>query len=169
MSSRAEVGIPPIVNRAATAYAPCKSYANSGRYREENVETMNLLSKASIACALASVAIVAAAPRAADAAGASGRWSVTGHGADGSSVTPVCQVVQSGSRVSGTCVGPNGRGSIAGSISGATIAFQWRTVATTRVGFTGTVTFRGVMERDGAVHGTYSFARGSGSFTMRRS
>jgi hypothetical protein len=130
---------------------------------------MNLLSKASIACALASVAIVAASPRVADAAGASGRWSLSGHGADGSSIAPVCQIVQSGSRVSGTCIGPNGRGPMAGTISGATIAFQWRTTATTRVGFTGVVTLRGVMERDGAVHGTYGFARGSGSFVMRRS
>jgi hypothetical protein len=142
---------------------------NRGRNREENVESMNLLSKASIACALASVAVVSAAPRIADAAGASGRWSVTGHGPDGSSVTPVCQIVQSGSRVSGTCIGPNGRGPIAGTISGATISFQWRTTRTTAVGFTGVVALRGVMERDGAVHGTYSFARGSGAFTMRRS
>jgi hypothetical protein len=51
-------------------------------------------------------------------------------------------------------------------VSGATIAFQWRTTATTRVGFTGVLSFRCVLARDGVVRGTYS---PGGTFIMQRS
>jgi len=125
--------------------------------------------KASIAFGMAACALFASAPRPADAAGASGRWSISGASSTGT-VTPVCVITQAGSRVSGTCRGPNAVGPMAGTISGATISFQWRTTATTRVGYTGVVSFRGVMERDGVVRGTFG-APGwlNGTFSMRRS
>jgi hypothetical protein len=134
---------------------------------EERAEIMNLFTKVSLACAVGAVMIFAAAPRPADAAGASGRWSISGHSASGSSVTPVCVITQSGGRISGTCRGPNASGPVAGTVNGATIAFSWRTMATTGVGYTGVVSFRGVLGRDGVVRGTY--APGGGAFVMQRS
>ena len=131
---------------------------------------MNPFTRASLAWAVAAMTIFAAAPRPADAAGASGRWSVSGRSAY-SSVTPVCLITQAGSRISGTCRGPNAAGPVSGTVVGATIAFQWRTTATTRVGVTGMVTFRGVLGRDGVVRGTYTLtgSPGAGTFVMQRS
>ena len=160
-----------MVGRSSSTYASLRSLGRAAVVLvEERVETMNPFTKALLACAVAAVTILAAAPRPADAAGASGRWSISGRSAY-ASVTPVCLITQVGSRITGTCRGPNAVGPLAGSVSGATIAFQWRTTATTRVGVTGVATFRGVLERDGAVRGTFTLtgSPGAGTFVMQRS
>jgi hypothetical protein len=85
--------------------------------------------------------------------------------------TPVCVFRQVGSRISGSCKGPNGIGSASGIVNGNAILFSWSHIPTNAIGMRGTATYHGVWGSDGVVRGTWvdSAIRGeSGTFTGQK-
>jgi hypothetical protein len=119
------------------------------------------------------MALMALAPAAASAATFAGTWSVAGTIGNPvvAKATPVCKLAQSGSKLAGTCRGPNGAGAAAGAVSGRAITLTWRVVATNAIGSSGIITYKGVLGNDGVIRGTWTFstARGLvGTFTAIR-
>jgi hypothetical protein len=133
---------------------------------------MNVIAKLRSGSALVACAIVALASSA-DAANFAGSWAVSGRLGNPVVATsaPVCVFRQTGSRISGSCKGPNAIGSADGSVNGRAIAWRWYTIATNEVGLSGTATYRGVWGSDGIIRGTWAHSRRpgySGPFTAQK-
>jgi hypothetical protein len=110
---------------------------------------------------LAGGTISVVAGGAAAAADFSGTWSASAvyeqNGRIVYTTTPVCTFQQSGSRISGTCKGPNALGPAAGTANGATISWQWEATANA-TGQTGVSTWNGTLGPDGVIRGQMSGA-----------
>lgn len=137
-------------------------------------EIMNMIAKIGYAGALAVFAVVGSAAAPADAASFAGSWAVSGTLFAGSVVVgtsaPVCVFRQSGNTIAGSCKGPNGIGSVDGSVSGRAIVWRWHVIATTSIGLAGIATYRGVRGIDGVVRGSWTHSRrpgASGPFTAQ--
>ena len=135
---------------------------------------MHVIARVVLASALG-FALVAPAPQPASAAVSfAGKWSVSGTMAAGNfvgKVSPVCVFRQSGDAISGTCRGPNGVGSAAGTVNGNRILFAWHSIRTNAIGVTGTETFHGALGGDGVIRGTWTFSSVpgvTGTFTAIR-
>ena len=123
---------------------------------------------------LAGVTIALAAGNTASAADFSGTWSASAvfeqNGQIAYTTTPVCTFQQSGSRISGTCKGPNALGPAVGTADGATISWQW-TATANATGRTGVSTWKGTLDTDGVIRGHMSGAAMAGvtaPFTAQR-
>ena len=123
---------------------------------------------------LAGVTIALAAGNTASAADFSGTWSASAvfeqNGQIAYTTTPVCTFQQSGSRISGTCKGPNALGPAVGTADGATISWQW-TATANATGRTGVSTWKGTLDTDGVIRGHMSGAANPGvtaPFTAQR-
>ena len=123
---------------------------------------------------LAGVTIALAAGNTASAADFSGTWSASAvfeqNGQIAYTTTPVCTFQQSGSRISGTCKGPNALGPAVGTADGATISWQW-TATANATGRTGVSTWKGTLDSDGVIRGHMSGAAKPGvtaPFTAQR-
>jgi len=122
---------------------------------------------------VASMGIALAGAASAQTPNVSGVWQVRGqivHGDRTVTVSPACTIQQSGGRLSGDCVGPNGRGPLAGSIAGDRISWTWKDVATTAVGVSATTNFNGTYVNDRLIRGTMNSTAiaGTGNFTQTR-
>ncbi|HEY5070445.1 MAG TPA: hypothetical protein VII63_00295 [Caulobacteraceae bacterium] len=124
---------------------------------------------------LAGAAIAAISPSRASAEDLSGTWSVSGtiisNGRMVGSATPVCTFQQAGSRLAGTCQGPNGMGPVLGTTNGSNVFWRWHNTATTARGITTTITFRGTIGPDEVIRGAMTFGSMPwlvGSFTQQR-
>jgi hypothetical protein len=118
---------------------------------------MNALAKLRYGSVLLGFGLCLATPMAANASIFSGTWSVSGTLGNpvAGTVAPVCKFVTSGSRIAGTCRGPNGVGNASGEFNGRAITFAWRHVATTSLGYTAIATFKGILGGDGVIRGTW--------------
>jgi hypothetical protein len=102
-----------------------------------------------------------------------GRWHVVGTINDGLNhfqATPTCAFILSGAQLGGTCIGPNGRGPIEGTVSGRSITWTWSHHATNAFGATGITGFEGTVINAGLIRGvmTFSGSPASGRFTASR-
>lgn len=136
---------------------------------------MQRIARVVLVSALAGFALLAAPPQPAAAAiSFAGTWSVSGtmvRGNFAGKVSPVCVFRQSGDVVSGTCRGPNGVGSAAGTVNANRILFAWHSIRTNAIGVTGTETFHGALGGDGVIRGTWTFSTlpgVTGTFTAIR-
>ena len=123
---------------------------------------------------LAGVTIAAATESSASAADFSGTWSASAvfeqNGQIAYTTTPVCTFQQAGSRISGTCKGPNALGPAVGTANGATISWQW-TATANATGKTGVSTWKGTLDTDGVIRGHMSgsaMPRVTAPFTAQR-
>ncbi len=102
----------------------------------------------------------------------SGTWAVSGTLGRPvvGTVSPVCVFRQSGRVISGTCKGPNSAGPIVGSVTGFTVAWQWRMTKITQIGVSGITTFHGTLGADGVIRGTWEYPgyAALGTFTAQR-
>ena len=102
-----------------------------------------------------------------------GTWHVSGkifYGNLFSQATPTCHFVQNGSQLGGTCIGPNARGPIEGTVSGNSITWTWSHHATDVVGATGITGFEGSFVNPRLIKGwmTSTGTPGRGRFTQSR-
>lgn len=118
-------------------------------------------------------ALALALPTVANAANFAGTWAVSGilgHPVT-ATASPVCVFRQSRNAISGTCKGPNGIGSALGAVNGSAIEWQWHIIATDPQGLSGIATFRGVLDADGVIRGTWHHSDNPaiiGTFTAQR-
>jgi beta-lactamase regulating signal transducer with metallopeptidase domain len=105
----------------------------------------------------------------------SGAWDVRGAiRAPGQAVVgtaPTCEFQQAGSRLAGTCKGPNSLGTAAGKVEGGHVSWQWQATSYTPVGLSGLASFDGEIGPDDVVRGTWSFSGApglTGEFTQQR-
>ncbi len=135
---------------------------------------MQVIARVVLVSALVGFALSAQPSPSAAALNFAGKWSVSGTIVRGNffgKVSPVCVFRQSGDALSGTCRGPNGIGSAAGTINANRILFEWHSIATTSIGVTGTEIFHGVLGGDGVIRGTWTFSTlpgAVGTFTAIR-
>jgi hypothetical protein len=125
------------------------------------------------ASALVAFALCVSLPGIANAANFAGTWAVSGTLGNPvvATASPVCVFKQDGNEIHGSCKGPNGLGSADGAVDGQKIVFNWHHVATTAVGITGTSSFKGVLESDGVIRGTWTSSaipNAWGTFTAQR-
>ena len=124
--------------------------------------------------ALAAPLIIACAPALAAGADFSGEWSVSGQIVGGNLMTiasPVCTFQQNGNQLTGTCTGPNSRGSAVGLVNGAGVTFQWQMISTDSIGLSGIASFSGKLGPDSVVRGSWTFSGrpgARGQFTAQR-
>ena len=116
---------------------------------------MAVISKLLSATALMGFALLNVSVGTADAANFAGTWTFSGMMANAHS-SPVCVFRQAGSKISGSCKGPNGIGSAAGTVNGTAILFQWHVIPTNRLGLGGVATYHGRWGSDGVVRGTWT-------------
>jgi beta-lactamase regulating signal transducer with metallopeptidase domain len=124
-------------------------------------------------------AAAAAAPTPASAAAStadiSGTWVFEGvlvnQGQVAAVAKPVCVFQQEGGRLVGSCKGPNGLGPASGAVDGQKVSWKWDDTAFTPAGFSGVVSFDGVLGADNMIRGSMSFSSqpsASGTFSGRR-
>jgi hypothetical protein len=124
--------------------------------------------------ALTAPLFIACAPAVAAGVNFAGEWSVSGQIVAGNLftiVSPVCRFQQNGNQLTGTCTGPNARGSAVGLVNGASVSFEWQMHATDSIGLSGVSSFNGRLGPDNVVRGlwTYSGRPGaSGQFSAQR-
>jgi hypothetical protein len=104
----------------------------------------------------------------------SGDWKIQGEIQSGRgivSATPTCTFVQSAAgKLSGSCVGPNASGPLAGYISGNNVSWTWRNIPTTSIGVNGETGFKGTYVDAHLIRGvmTSTSLPGAGTFTQTR-
>jgi hypothetical protein len=126
-----------------------------------------------IAGGLLGLGLIAAGAASAQSVNIAGAWRIAGQivvGNEFVSATPVCTFRQTGTRLSGTCIGPNATGPITGVVSGRAVSWTWSNQATTRIGLTGLTSFNGTYENSRLISGvmTSSASAGRGTFTQTR-
>ena len=85
--------------------------------------------------------------------------------------SPVCTFQQNGNQLTGTCTGPNSRGSAVGLVNGAGVTFQWQMISTDSIGLSGIASFSGKLGPDSVVRGSWTFSGrpgARGQFTAQR-
>lgn len=96
----------------------------------------------------------------------SGSWQVDAHYEGGGTAKPVCFFQQAGSRLTGTCKGPNSIGIATGSVSGQRIVFDWAASAYTPIGGSGVASFVGTVDLEKRqMSGTTAMSGVAGTFT----
>lgn len=76
-----------------------------------------------------------------------GAWRVVSQAA-----APVCEFMQNGGELTGTCTGPQATGELAGTVAGQAIRWQWKRIANAS-GAAGIVNFSGTMSHDNSITG----------------
>jgi hypothetical protein len=83
------------------------------------------------------------------AAEISGAWKIDTQGGP----TPLCSLVQVGSNLNGSCVGPQAKGTITGTLAGPTVQWRWQWITYAGNG-AGAFDFVGVLRADNSISGT---------------
>ena len=103
----------------------------------------------------------------------SGKWAINGVVGDPTvaSVVGICDLTQDGHDIVGSCKGATGVGAMDGSEDGAKIQFELHIVATKESGVTAIAHFKGVLDPDGVIRGTWTMSTypdAGGPFTAQK-
>lgn len=77
----------------------------------------------------------------------SGAWKIDTHGGP----TPLCSLVQVGSNLNGSCVGPQATGKVVGTVVGQSVHWRWQWVS--YAGNSGAFEFKGIVRPDNTIAG----------------
>ena len=82
-------------------------------------------------------------------------------------VGPVCQIVQAGGDLSGSCTGPQATGDLTGTVAGQVARWQWKRVANAN-GAINLLNFSGTISADGMINGFAQLNGRTAAFTATR-
>ncbi len=124
-------------------------------------------------CALVGFVFVLSSPTIAQAHDYSGKWAINGVLGDPTiaSIVGICDFTQDGHDIVGSCKGATGVGAMDGSEDDGKIQFELHIVATKESGVTAIAHFKGVLDPDGVVRGTWTmstFPDAGGPFTAQK-
>ena len=133
---------------------------------------MKSLSMLSLICAVAALAFCLTSSKA-EAANFAGKWAINGYLGDPpfADIKPICTLKQEGAELHGTCKGPNAFGTATGAVNGRKILLTWKHAATTDEGYDGIATFKGTLDEEGIIRGTWTdsqFPDAGGPWTGQR-
>lgn len=82
-------------------------------------------------------------------------------------VRPVCQIMQNGGELTGTCTGPQAKGELTGTVAGQAIRFQWKRTANAN-GNVSLWNFSGTLSADNTITGFVELNGRSATFTATK-